>query len=69
MERTRVREVNGMVGVMVGDKDRISPAPITVRLTVDKLGKTLSLAIDEVGVMYAIPLETIADWIEVKDNG
>ena len=65
MERTRVRVVNGMLGA----ENRIKPVPITVRLTVDAIGKSLSLASDDIGVMFMIPLETIADWIEVKNNG
>lgn len=68
-EYTRERTVNGMVVVMVGDKGRISPAPITVRLTVDKHGKSLSLAFDEVGAMYMIPLEPVSDMLRVVPEG
>ena len=58
--RTKIKKVKGIVfygGKMVF-------APVEVRVTADQRGKSMSLAAD--GVMIEIPMEAVADMLEVK---
>lgn len=59
---TKTRTVNGIVFLQY----KGMTAPITVRATKDKLGQSISLAVDEVGLMIQIPVEPVKDIIEVK---
>lgn len=56
------REVEG---VAVNDAG-FRKAKISVRISDDKIGKSLSLADDKGGIMLMIPLEGLADVLEVK---
>ena len=59
------RTVEGLVATGITS---IRKTDVSVRLTADKLGKTLSLADDRSGLMIAVPLEALADLIEVKKD-
>ena len=59
---TKIRDVNGIVYL----QNRGMKAKVTVRTTSDKSGKSLSLAIEEVGLMIVIPAEPVTDMVEVK---
>lgn len=64
-DRTRYKQVNGL---LVDGNLRMKRTPVSVRLTVDSLGQSLSLAIDGV-IMLHIAMEDVADMItEVKDD-
>ena len=52
---TITRDVNGLIY-----QDSMQPTRITVRMTSDSGGKSLSLADDKENVMLMIPLELIA---------
>ena len=56
------REVEGMVV----DDAGFRKAKISVRISDDKVGKSLSLADDKSGTMLMIPLEELRDVLEVK---
>lgn len=59
---TKLREVNGMIVTPVG----VRFGTVTLRVTKDDLGKSMSLADDKGGIMLQIPIEPVADLIEVK---
>lgn len=56
------REVTGMSVDGAGFRK----AKISVRISDDKIGKSLSLADDKSGTMLMIPLEELRDVLEVK---
>lgn len=58
--RTRVKEVKGIVFY----EGKMMFAPVEVRVTADQHGKSMSLVAD--GVMIEIPMEAVADMLEVK---
>ena len=60
-KRTEERDVAGLVSI----PGNIAPMKITVRVTSDKLGESLSLAVDDVGLMMQIPLESVSDMVRV----
>lgn len=59
---TRTKDVEGLFY----GKGKIKPARVTVRATKDKLGESLSLAVEGLGVMIMIPVEPVKGMIEVK---
>lgn len=59
---TKIRDVNGIIYL----QNKGMKAKVTVRTTSDKLGKSLSLAVEEVGLMIIIPAEPVTDMVEVK---
>ena len=61
---TKVKDVNGLVFL----QNKCIKARVTVRTTSDKLGKSLSLAVEEVELMIHIPIEPVSDMVEVKDE-
>lgn len=63
--RTQIREVQGIVTTT--KPFQMQKAPITVRLTSDLRGKTLSLAVFDV-VQLTIPYEAIRDMAEEKEK-
>ena len=62
---TKTREVQGIVTTT--KPFQMKKAPITVRLTSDLRGKTLSLAVFDV-VQLTIPCEAIRDIVEEKEK-
>lgn len=52
---TLIKDINGLIF-----KDSMHPTRITVRITSDSRGKSLSLADEKENVMLMIPLEPIA---------
>ena len=56
------REVEGVAVNHAGFRK----VKISVRISDDKIGKSLSLADDKGGIMLMIPLEELADVLEVK---
>lgn len=59
---TKLREVQGMIVTPVG----IRFGTVTLRVTKDDIGQSMSLADDKSGFMLQIPIEPVADLIEVK---
>ena len=62
---TKTREVQGIV--MTAKPFQMKKAPITVRLTSDLRGQTLSLAVFDV-VQLTIPYEAIRDMVAEKEK-
>ena len=61
-ERTKIRDVNGITFDMRADGSlRCRKKKITVRITKDEIGKTISLCDEMRGIMIEIPLEPIED--------
>lgn len=56
---TLTKDINGLIF-----KDSMHPTKITVRMTSDSKGKSLSLADEKNDVMLMIPLEPIAKDLE-----
>lgn len=63
-KRTRIRTVDGLEAC----NGRIGERTITVRVTSDGLGKSLSLADDVRGIMLMIPIEPVIDMIDVVEE-
>ena len=63
--RTQIREVQGIVTTT--KQFQMKRAPITVRLTSDLRGKTLSLAAFDI-IQLTIPYEAIRDIVEEKEK-
>ena len=63
---TKTRTIDGLVSVLEKKGIRFISRRITVRVTRDKHGQSLSLADETNGVMFEIPVEPVADLIEVK---
>ena len=59
---TRIETVNGLIVL----KDRMAFIPITIRVTRDRDGQSISLADDKNGLMLEIPVEPVLHLIEVK---
>lgn len=59
---TRTREVKGMIVTPSG----ITAGTVTLRVTKDKLGKSLSLSDDSRGFMLQIPIEPVQDLVDVR---
>ena len=64
-KRTRIRTVDGLEAY----NGRIGERTITVRVTSDGLGKSLSLADDIRGIMLMIPIEPVIDMIDIVEEG
>ena len=60
--RTRSRTVNGVIF----NGSQMAEAPITLRATSDKLGKSISLSVDGL-VMLQIPLEPVLDILDIVE--
>lgn len=63
-KRTRIRTVDGLEAC----NGRIGERMITVRVTSDGLGKSLSLADDIRGIMLMIPIEPVIDMIDIVEE-
>lgn len=63
-KNTRYKDIRGLVYI----GSRMGEAEVTVRVTHDEKGKSLSLASDVAGVMIMIPLEQVDDMLEVVDG-
>lgn len=62
-DRTRYKVVRG--GFMVNG--RIYNRPISVRVTKDRHGESMSLSDDENEIMLHIPLEAVRDMLQIVD--
>ena len=60
---TKFREVQGII---VTPPVGIRFGTVTLRVTKDNLGQSMSLADDKGGIMLQIPIEPVMDLIEVK---
>lgn len=63
-DRTRYKVVNG--GFMING--RIYNRPISVRVTKDSHGESMSLSDDENEIMLHIPLEAVRDMLQIVDG-
>lgn len=70
---TKIRGVNGII-FAIGKKGKkakpemmVIPAMLVLRVTKDEHGQSLSLADENNGVMFQIPVEPVMDLIEVKE--
>ena len=59
---TKIKTVQGIIFL----RDKMASIPITLRVTRDKSGQSISLADDNQGLMMEIPVEPVMDLIEVK---
>lgn len=59
---TKMRTLDGMIVL----KDKLAFIPVTIRVTRDEFGQSISFADDRQGLMLEIPVEPVADLIEVK---
>lgn len=59
---TKLRTVQGIIVL----RDKMASIPITLRVTRDKVGQSISLSDDNMGLMLEIPVEPVLDLIEVK---
>lgn len=64
----KLRTVKGLI--FYADKKKkkhMSPAVVTVRVSADEIGKSLSLAVEDMGLMIEIPVESVEDMVEVRE--
>lgn len=59
---TKGKTVQGLIFF----KDKMGKLPITLRVTRDAMGQSISLADDNGGLILEIPVEPVKDLIEVK---
>ena len=64
---TKTRDVKGIVWHDKNGCMYARPAVITVRVTSDDKGKSLSLTDEVEGVQIVVPLEQLADMLEVVE--
>jgi hypothetical protein len=64
----RIKKVKGLIALpsLRYGKPVMHETTLTARLTVDKVGKTLSLADESRGIMLAVALEDLEDWLKVR---
>ena len=63
MKRTEERTVQGISMDLRPRMRQIRPGPITVRITADRIGKSMSLCDENLMVMMQIPLAPLEDLI------
>lgn len=66
MRDYREKEVNGYICDITKIKNMVKPCKVTVRMTSDEKGQSLSLS--AYNIQIGIPLEAVRDIIEVVDN-
>ena len=44
-------------------RGKMMELPVAVRMTIDRLGASLSLADDRTGLMLEVPMEQLKDWM------
>lgn len=59
---TKIRTVDGMIAL----NNKAAFVPVTLRVTRDEIGQSISLADDKHGFLLEIPVEPVLDLIEVK---
>lgn len=59
----KLRTVKGLIAYA----DKMAPALVTVRVSADKIGKSLSLAVEDMGLLIEIPVEPVEDMVEVRE--
>ena len=59
---TKIRNVGGLIFL----RGRWMKVIVTVRTTSDKVGQSLSLAVEDQDVMIQIPIEPLKDMVELK---
>ena len=64
---TKAKTVNGLIFVQEKKGVRMIQGRIIVRTTRDEHGQSISLTDEKNGVMFEIPVESVADIIEVKE--
>lgn len=63
----KLRTVNGLLYYADKKKNHMFSALVTVRVSADKIGKSLSLSVEDMGLMIEIPVEPVEDMVEVKE--
>lgn len=61
----KAKDVDGLMFINTDKGMRAGPVAITVRVTKDGLGATLSMAADDVGVMLSVPMEPLEGLVKV----
>ena len=59
----KLRTVKGFIAYA----DKVASALVTVRVSADKIGKSLSLAVEDMGLLIEIPVEPVEDMVEVRE--
>ena len=65
MKTKKVKGLIALPSVRYG-KPAMHETTLTARLTVDKVGKTLSLADESRGIMVLVALEDLSEWLKVR---
>lgn len=64
---TKVKTIDGLIFVQEKKGVRMIKGRITVMATRNEFGQSISLTDEKNGVMFEIPVEPVADFIEVKE--
>ena len=64
----KLRTIKGVIWLDSKNGLRAANALVTVRVTADKIRKSLSLTVEDMGLMIEIPIEPVEDMVEVKDE-
>lgn len=63
----KLRTVKGLIFYADKKNNHMAPALVTVRVSADKIGKSLSLAVEDMGLLIEIPVEPVEDMVEVRE--
>jgi len=63
----RLRTIKGVIWLDSKKGLRAANALVTVRVTADKIGKSLSLAVEDMGLLIEIPVGPVEDMVEVRE--
>ena len=63
----KLRTVKGLIFYADKKKNHMAPALVTVRVSADKIGKSLSLAVEDMGLLIEIPVEPVEDMVGVRE--
>lgn len=65
---TKTKDVQGLMFVDKDGEMKAAPVVVTVRVTKDATGATMSLAAEDIGMMLSVPLEPLADMLKVVEH-
>ncbi|MBQ9021645.1 MAG: hypothetical protein IJ113_06485 [Eggerthellaceae bacterium] len=65
---TKTKDVQGLMFVGKDGEMKAAPVVVTVRVTKDATGATMSLAAEDIGMMLSVPLEPLADMLKVVEH-
>lgn len=63
----KLRTVNGLIFYADKKKTYMISELVTVRVSADEIDKSLSLAVENMGLMIEIPIEPVEDMVEVRE--